>query len=268
MQQGIIDDIFYFKNIQNLKVHSHNCCQVVYLKKGKIKLTVGMKEYTATAPCIFFISNLENHAIQVESREYERYCVYINHNAGLFLNDTQGLFTVLVNRPTGFEHVLDITPIEAEVRWIFEKMLAEKQYNKPYSQQSGNMLLMYLLITLYRYSPDMFPSNSAGTVSVVSEIQRYIGQNYMKDISLTLLAQKYHLSKYYLSHLFKKTTGYALIEYLNMYRLAVARNLLLESDLTVSEICRTTGFSDLSNFSRNFKKRFGCSPTAYRQKFR
>lgn len=266
MDQGIIDYIYYSKSTQDIKIHSHNCCQMVYLKKGEIKLTVGMKEYIAKASCIFFISNLENHAVQIESREYERYCVYINHQAGLFLTEDRTLFTILENRPAGFKHVLDVSDIEAEVQWIFEKLLVETE-NKPFSRQTENMLIMYLLIILYRYSPDMF-QGANHTVSVVSEIQRYIGQNYMKDLTLTQLAKKYHLSKYYLSHLFKKTTGYAPIEYLNMYRLAIARNLLVESGLTVSEICRKTGFSDLSNFCRSFKKHFGCSPTVYRKKFK
>ncbi|HHW46137.1 MAG TPA: helix-turn-helix transcriptional regulator [Clostridiales bacterium] len=266
MRQDIVEHIYYSNSIEDIKVHSHNCCQIVFLKKGKINLTVGTKVYAANAPCIFFVSNLENHAVYVESHEYERYCAYINHQAGLSAVD-QPLFAILENRPEGFEHVLDVSPIKDDVQWIFEKLLAEKQKGLPLSQRAGNMLIMYLLITIYRYSPKMF-QNPTHTVSVVSEIQRYIGKNYMKDISLDLLAKKYHLSRYYLSHLFKKTTGYAPIEYLNMYRLALARNLLIESELTVSEICGKTGFSDLSNFSRSFKNRFGSSPTAYRKKFK
>jgi len=79
------------------------------------------------------------------------------------------------------------------------------------------------------------------------------------------LAEEYHISPSYLSHLFKRVTGYTIMEYLTMCRLSMARKLLCETELSITEIVYATGFSDCSNFSRLFKREIGCSPMEYKR---
>lgn len=73
-----------------------------------------------------------------------------------------------------------------------------------------------------------------------------------------------HLNKDYFCRLFKKATGTSVIEYLNFARVCKAEELL-KSDMNITDIAYTVGFSSLSYFNRSFNKYKGYSPTCYRK---
>ena len=69
------------------------------------------------------------------------------------------------------------------------------------------------------------------------------------------------------SRFFKLHTGKNLSEYIVDIRLGNAARRLIDTTDTVSEICYCCGFNTLSNFNRLFRKRKGCSPTEFREKY-
>ena len=96
-------------------------------------------------------------------------------------------------------------------------------------------------------------------------MQRELERNYREKFTLEDIAKNYHVSKYYLSHLFKSATGYGVIEYLLEYRLSIAKELLRTTDMSGAKIARQTGFSSNGNFSRYIKKATGMTPMQYRK---
>ena len=97
---------------------------------------------------------------------------------------------------------------------------------------------------------------------------RYMESNYMHSLSLDALSEQFHVSKYHLSREFKKCTGYAPGEYLIMLRLQHASILLAQSDLSIEAIAAQSGFSNMSNFIGQIKKRTGMTPSEFRKKAR
>ena len=83
----------------------------------------------------------------------------------------------------------------------------------------------------------------------------------MKNLEELTEVMKYNYS--YLSTLFKKTTGNTLLSYYYAKRLDVARMLILENSLKISEIAEQLGYSSLYAFSRAFKDMYGLSPKQY-----
>lgn len=102
----------------------------------------------------------------------------------------------------------------------------------------------------------------------VQRIMDYVGENYMKKISLKTIANEENINLYYLSHFFKEKTGINLKEYIMSVRLINAARQLLESDLKVVTILFACGFADVKGFYRLFKEKFSCTPTEYRKKYR
>lgn len=102
---------------------------------------------------------------------------------------------------------------------------------------------------------------SAETAGVIF----YLQKNYSAEISLSILAQKVHLSPNYMSNLFKREVGMKIIDYVNNLRIEQAKSLLLGSRKTTLAIAEETGFSDAAYFSRVFKKTTGFSPAEYRK---
>jgi two-component system response regulator YesN len=95
----------------------------------------------------------------------------------------------------------------------------------------------------------------------------YIQGNYGSLFSLQEIAEKLGLSVTYFSARFKKETGQNFINYLTDYRLMVAKRMLRNSDMNISEIADFVSYSDVRYFGRIFKKHVGMKPTEYRKAF-
>ena len=92
-----------------------------------------------------------------------------------------------------------------------------------------------------------------------------IHQRSNEELSLEKVARECGFSKYYFSRIFKKYTGKTFKTYLIDLRINKAKDLLLNSELPISQICYEIGFNDLSHFNRIFKKKVGCSPSEFRE---
>jgi AraC-like DNA-binding protein len=77
-------------------------------------------------------------------------------------------------------------------------------------------------------------------------------------------AENCGLSASHFMRWFRQMTGSSFITYLNERRLSVAAQMLLESDDNILNIAQSVGFESLSNFNRQFKKRYGATPSEYR----
>lgn len=93
----------------------------------------------------------------------------------------------------------------------------------------------------------------------------YIEKNYAKEISLNVIAKASGLTPTYFSALFKKETGETLSNYIIRYRLDIAKHLLRETGLSISEIASSVGYPDIKYFSRLFKKYMNITPTEFRK---
>ncbi|WP_105616509.1 response regulator transcription factor [Vallitalea okinawensis] len=102
--------------------------------------------------------------------------------------------------------------------------------------------------------------------NVIEKVIKIIRRDYMKDISLQMIAEKVYLSPSYLSHLFKKEIGESLVQFITSYRLEMAKELLEETNLKVIDISKQVGYSNLSYFGTVFKNHYGMTPAKYRER--
>lgn len=93
----------------------------------------------------------------------------------------------------------------------------------------------------------------------------FLRQNYDKPISLSQFSAAMHKSPGYAGSFFKNMTGKTPMEYLVAYRIEKACHKLRSTDLSVTEIAFSSGFSDVSYFIKMFKKAMGISPGKYRK---
>lgn len=93
----------------------------------------------------------------------------------------------------------------------------------------------------------------------VRKVENYIRSFYMHPIRVEEIAQNLCLDRRYLSRLFKEKTGYSIQDYLITTRLREAERLLRQG-CSVQEAAFLSGYEDVSNFSKRFKREFGISP--------
>jgi AraC-like DNA-binding protein len=94
--------------------------------------------------------------------------------------------------------------------------------------------------------------------------RRFIEEHSTEELSLGKVAKAVNINSNHLSEKFKQVTGVNFVDYVAQVRFNKARDLLLNSNLRISEIAFAVGFQSLSQFNRVFKKLSGKSPTKYR----
>ncbi len=140
---------------------------------------------------------------------------------------------------------------------------------KPVEQEEMENLLRQLLPEAFREIGDPVKSTRAlrdETVKrrVVNEVLSIIEQEVEQDIGLDYIAQCVHLSSCYLSALFREVTGQGLICYITNYRMNLAVELLLKSNLRVFEIAQRTGYRSTPYFCTVFKSKYHMTPSEFR----
>lgn len=96
-------------------------------------------------------------------------------------------------------------------------------------------------------------------------ILKYIDKNYAGDITLDSLADIAGYSKYHFSRMFKKYSGKSFVSFLNEKRINAAVLMLVESDVSITDIAMRSGFTSLTTFNRIFKSVKGCTPSEFKK---
>ncbi|WP_045030878.1 AraC family transcriptional regulator [Draconibacterium sediminis] len=105
------------------------------------------------------------------------------------------------------------------------------------------------------------------TSNRLTKVMHYLNTNYLKKVELKDVASVANMHPSAFCRYFKESSGKSLSEFVNEIRIGYACRLLLEGKMTVSQICFDSGFNNLSNFNRAFKKNTGYTPTSYFEKF-
>ena len=102
----------------------------------------------------------------------------------------------------------------------------------------------------------------------VLKVKNYINENYMYEIKLETLADIANMSQSAFSRFFKLHTGRTLSDYIIDTRLGYATRMLLDTQDSIANISFNCGYNNFSNFNRIFKRKKGCSPSEFREKYR
>ena len=136
-----------------------------------------------------------------------------------------------------------------------------RNFNAP---SQSKLAIVYLLELIYNISSAITSPKSAFPDALLSVIS-YINENYNKTISLDTLAKISGYSKSRFSHIFSEYMDTTPIRYQNEIRLRNAREMLTSTQLSVSDIALSCGFSDPLYFSRVFKNKYNKTPTEFRK---
>ena len=118
------------------------------------------------------------------------------------------------------------------------------------------------LVSLLAQSPNEKTPTHFDNIQAAVE---YINLHITEDIIIDRICDVTYMSKYYFCRLFKKKMGLTVMEYVLKTRIAMAKDMLSNSELSVTEISENCGFSSISYFSRVFKNETGMTPLQYKR---
>lgn len=99
---------------------------------------------------------------------------------------------------------------------------------------------------------------------IVLLVKEWIQEHYAEELSLSALAQRYHVDSSYLSKMFRQEMGESLILYITHKRVEKAKEYMQNTEMNLADIAFLVGYDDYTYFSRVFKKTTGNSPREYR----
>ena len=128
------------------------------------------------------------------------------------------------------------------------------------------------MIELHKCFLSILSAISSVTDKINSElsykIYRFVNRNLKNDITLESLAHEFGYCKNYIIKLFKKELGLTPHEYITLRRIDIAKNLLISSNMSISEIAEECGFGNYVNFYKSFVNHERSTPNEFRQKAR
>ncbi len=152
---------------------------------------------------------------------------------------------------------------------IFHKVkLMEQEWRK-----SGGIDRFHVKSLFYQFVHNLLQQLHSQGIDMmkpdlVGQVMKYLQEHYAQALTLESIAANLNYSVPYLASIFKKKTGYSVIDYLIQIRLDIAANLLVETDATLKEIAENVGYKDPYYLSRLFKKHRGVTPLRFRKQER
>lgn len=138
---------------------------------------------------------------------------------------------------------------------------------KPLNLEELKKVLKKLELSLPAITGNVKDSSADSSYSpeeIVTLVKEYVRKNYKNDIDLNTISENLGFSSSYLTKVFNKIDGITPSKYIRNYRMGIAKQLLLEKDMTIAQVAESVGYNDPFHFSKSFKQTYGVSPTQVR----
>ena len=158
--------------------------------------------------------------------------------------------------------------------FLLQQLLHEQDRMDKYSSDLISSLLTQFLITLLRSSehPDETRLKASNSVHSENEIirraQQYVSAHIREKLSVPTVARMVDVSPSYLTALFHKNLQISPGEYIRRIKLQESKQMIRENSMNFSEIASALQYSTVHHFSRQFKDKFGITPTEYAKSVR
>ena len=138
---------------------------------------------------------------------------------------------------------------------------------KPVNYEEFGTCIDSLKISLFERRVSSAAEPEKQEERAITGITRYLQEHLAEEISLSVLAEQFHLNPQYISQLFKSEIGVNFLVYLTNIRMEKAKKLLLSTALSIAEVAEQSGYGDYRVFTKVFKKSEGSTPSQYRRDF-
>ncbi|MGL5541038.1 MAG: AraC family transcriptional regulator [Erysipelotrichaceae bacterium] len=264
-------EIYYYQDVQDYQVdlHHHDFYEIYLFLSGNVTYSIESRSYKLEHGDILLISPFELHQpiIHYSGQPYERIILWVSKGFLDFLNREDLNLTACFN--DAFTQKTNLLRLEPKDRTRFiETMCLLLQENKSNSAFGSQLLqfsyLAQLIVMLNRYSQQQLiayqPEDK--TAEMIGEVVAYINEHYAIDLGLDHLANRFFISKYYLSHEFQRCVGTSVYRYIIQKRLMHARYMMMSGNAP-TKIFQKCGFKDYSAFYRAFKQEYNSTPKEY-----
>ncbi|MBC8062691.1 MAG: helix-turn-helix transcriptional regulator [Clostridiaceae bacterium] len=257
----------YTESPINVDTHIHNCYELYYYISGDLTYHIEGQSYKLNKNDLIITNTRELHRIVFDSKEgYEREFIQFKPEfISSFQTEEYNMLSFVQKRKLGYFNKINADDVLSNgIDRLWQQISKYANEKSPECNVMIKAIFVQMLIEINK----IFSKNKNALMASfeydekIIAILNYINKNLEKKITLDLLQAQFHISKYYLCHLFKVNTGFTVIEYIIYKRIMRAEELLL-SGMPIIDISEQVGFGDYTNFYKAFKKVLGVSPKKY-----
>ena len=238
--------------------HLHRELELVYMLDGEVTAYADSVQTVLHAGDVFL--SFPNQIHFYKSYTTEKYLLFIIKPD--LMPEFMDLFTMSVPLSPVIQNASSLPRVDQLFHLLLEICESTKE-EKGFAEALKRGCLLALFSELLSHMDVEHPT--FGDSGALRSIISFCTQNFSENLSLSLLEEKLHLNKYYISHLFSGKLGLRFNDYINSLRISEACKLLTNSSMSITDISEQVGFNTLRTFNRAFAKQTGLSPTEYRR---
>lgn len=263
------------KFFSSYPLHWHEELEIIYVKKGKICVTVENNDIIAGEGELAVIHPQTIHSIKQYNDEK---AVYYNVLFRLSLLESTGgdicrskyLEPIYSKQLIMPEYIGKDNPLLDKISPLIDTLTE----NPPQFSADKEFLIKAKVFEIMHYlkdsciSADKSERELSGFYEKLKTSLLYLEDNYAENISVADAAAMSNFSSSYFSKLFRELTGSSFTQYLKNYRLERAAEKIRDNGMRVSEAAVSCGFENLSYFTRAFREKFGVTPKDFKKGIR
>lgn len=238
--------------------HLHKEIEVVYMLEGQTKAYLDSEEYVLNEGDLFISFPNKVHYYNTYTTEKSFLLIFSpsafpDFTNFLLKNDPVCPVIKKEKMPRGISKLLE----EA-----YESFSGSKQYKIEKCKGYFNIFLAEILPCLE------FNAVHSSNTDMLSAILTYCIENYRESITLDTMANELHASKYYISRLFSEKIKIGFNDYINMLRINDAKESLIKTNDSITQIGINVGYNTIRSFNRAFLSQTGMQPREFRNIYR
>lgn len=260
------------KETENYPIHWHTAAELIMPVENIYTIIIGKQTYVLKEGDILIIPPGELHELIAPGTGMRRILMFDFS----LISNLRGFSNIITAfsqpRLITTENAPDISP---QLQSLFEATALEYNSNNALREGAVYALIIQMFVLIGRkfmntenLFPDVKFNKQKEYIEKFNLIFKYINSNYTEDISLEKIAGVAGFSKYHFCRLFKHFTDMSFYDYLNQRRVKEAEKLLLNPNLSITEVAMRSGFSSISTFNRVFKMFKECTPTEFKNLYR
>lgn len=258
-----------FKNMQlmcteessQVGYHNHAEFEILIITKGNPEIIVGDKTYNVKKGDLLFINPMEVHAVNIKNNPYSLKCICFDP---LVVHDKK-IYETITSDTQRICNYIDCDLYDtSKITDLFNNIFNEYELSNEWSDSLISLYVteMYIHLLQNGFVSDKKQFSKASVFC--SDVLKYISAHYSENITSSDVSNAFAYSQEYFCRKFQQNFGQSFSNYLNIYRISMAKILLEDKGSTVADVAYGCGFSSPEYFSKIFKKTVGMLPSEYK----
>jgi AraC-like DNA-binding protein len=263
---------YNFERNDFMPLHWHEELQISWVYEGELDFLIDGNSVTLDEMEILFINRKKFHSSSAMKNDAKTLC--LNFSLDFLHPKILDDYILPILQNPSFTYFK--LPMSNKFSKYFHTILDEipKNSNKLVKESTSNnyfhtvnLINQIMEEIVYQFEENNYSLAESPDFDYLNKLLSYIHHNYHQKITIIELTKYAHVSKTFCNQLFKKYTKLSPINYVKMYRLQMAQELLISTNYSITRISEMCGFSTISYFIECFRLNYKMSPLKFRQRF-